>query len=82
MQHLTSGQPIIFEDVEPLVLATPHRREAALWSGLQDSGTELHLIGDALAPRTAEEAVLEGLLAGLSAYNRLAVSSSGAVFRL
>ena len=67
MQHVTSGQPIICENVETLVLATPHRREAGLWEALGDNGIELHLIGDALAPRTAEEAILEGLLAGLSA---------------
>jgi 2,4-dienoyl-CoA reductase-like NADH-dependent reductase (Old Yellow Enzyme family) len=62
-QHVTSGQPIICDDVETLVLAAPHKREAGLWEELYDSGIELHLIGDALAPRTAEEAVLEGLQA-------------------
>ncbi len=64
MQHVTSGQPIICDEVETLVLATPHRREAGLWEELVDKGMECHLIGDALAPRTAEEAVLEGLQAG------------------
>lgn len=66
MQHVTSGEPIICDDVETLVLATPHKREAGLWEQLYGSGIELHLIGDALAPRTAEEAVLEGLKAGFS----------------
>ncbi|MDE0239407.1 MAG: FAD-dependent oxidoreductase [bacterium] len=63
MQHVTSGQPIICDDVETLVLATPLRREAGLWEELTDTGMECHLVGDALAPRTAEEAVLEGLQA-------------------
>ena len=61
MQHVTSGEPIICDDVETLVLATPHKRAAGLWEELYGSGVELHLIGDALAPRTAEEAVLDGL---------------------
>ena len=64
MQHVTSGEPIICDDVETLVLAAPHKREAGLWEELYGTGVELHLIGDALAPRTAEEAVLEGLRAG------------------
>ncbi|MEM7120339.1 MAG: FAD-dependent oxidoreductase [Pseudomonadota bacterium] len=66
MQHVTSGEPIICEDVETLVLATPHKREAGLWESLYGGGVELHLVGDALAPRTAEEAVLEGLKAGFA----------------
>ena len=64
MQHVTSGQPIVCDNVETLVLATPHRREARLWEDLRETGIECHLVGDALAPRTAEEAVLEGLEAG------------------
>ena len=65
MQHVTSGEPIICDDVETLVLATPHKRAAGLWEELYGSGVELHLIGDALAPRTAEEAVLDGLRAAM-----------------
>ncbi len=66
MQHVTSGEPIICDDVETLVLATPHKRQAGLWEALHGGDIELHLIGDALAPRTAEEAVLEGLRAGFA----------------
>ncbi len=61
-QHMTNGEALLVEDVDTLVLAQGHKREAALhetltrtWSG------ELHIIGDAHAPRTAEEAVKEGL---------------------
>jgi hypothetical protein len=32
----------------------------SLESDLQSLGLEMHLIGDCLSPRTAEEAVLEG----------------------
>ena len=66
LQHVTSGLPIVCEDVETLVLATPLERVAGLWENLYSTGLPLHLIGDALAPRTAEEAVLEGLQAGVA----------------
>lgn len=60
-QHSASGEPIIFEDVETLVLAQGHQPEDSLIAAL---GTRsFQLIGDCLAPRTAEEAVLEGLRA-------------------
>ncbi len=64
MRHVTSGQPIICEDVETVVLATPLERVAGVWEALRETTIECHLVGDALAPRTAEEAVLEGLQAG------------------
>ena len=41
-----------------------HQSEDALFLELEDWGGEVHRIGDCLAPRTAEEAVLEGLKAG------------------
>jgi hypothetical protein len=66
LQHITSGEPIVLEGVETLVLATGHAPEATLADALSAAGYqgELHLIGDCLAPRTAEEAVLEGLKVG------------------
>ncbi len=65
-QHMTSGRPIVVEEVDTLVLAQGHRREARLHEALLERGQEgLHLIGDALSPRTAEEAVLEGLEAAM-----------------
>jgi len=35
-----------------------------LFNSLEGDATEIHVIGDALSPRTAEEAVLEGLKVG------------------
>jgi 2,4-dienoyl-CoA reductase-like NADH-dependent reductase (Old Yellow Enzyme family) len=61
LQHTTSGEPVICEGVDTLVLAQGHDSVAGLEQELADYGGELHLIGDCLAPRTAEEAVLEGL---------------------
>jgi 2,4-dienoyl-CoA reductase-like NADH-dependent reductase (Old Yellow Enzyme family) len=64
LQHTTSGEPIIVEGVDTLVLAQGHDREATLADALEDYAGEIHVIGDCLAARTAEEAVLEGLKAG------------------
>ena len=60
-QHACSQEPIVFEGVHTVVASLGHQRVAALEDELAGWGGELHLIGDCLAPRTAEEAVLEGL---------------------
>ena len=61
MQHAASGEPMVFEGVDTLVLAQGQERLATLESELQGWPGEVHLIGDALTPRTAEEAVLDAL---------------------
>lgn len=58
-QHSASGAPLIFENVDTLVLAQGHTPEDSLVTAL--APRPLSLIGDCLAPRTAEEAVLDGL---------------------
>ena len=60
-QQTMTGDPIVLENMETLVLALGHRSEDGLLAELGDLGIPLHLIGDAMTPRTAEEAVLEGL---------------------
>lgn len=60
-QHATSGEPIIFEEVDTLVASLGHHRVAELEDELASWPGEVHLIGDCVTPRTAEEAVLEGL---------------------
>lgn len=64
MEHTASGAPIIFDDIDTLVLAQGHDRVADLEAELDDFAGEVHVIGDANTPRTAEEAVLEGLKVG------------------
>lgn len=72
MQHTTSDEPIVFEGVDTLVLCQGHKPESTLESVLRpllDGSaeapfSELIAIGDCMAPRTAEEAVYEGLKAG------------------
>ncbi|MEX3950997.1 hypothetical protein AB4Y40_24980 [Paraburkholderia sp. EG287B] len=63
MQHTTSEAPVIFEGVDTLVRCHGHHPESGLEAALQPL-VELHVIGDCMAPRTAEEAVYEGLKAG------------------
>ncbi|MBT4519357.1 MAG: FAD-dependent oxidoreductase [Halieaceae bacterium] len=61
--HNGSGEPIICEDVDTLILAQGHKPSTALEEALGGLNIEIHLIGDCLSPRTAEEAVYEGLMA-------------------
>ena len=60
----TSGEAVICEDADTLVLAMGHEPRRDLAEALAGWPGELHQIGDCLAPRTAEEAVLEGLKVG------------------
>jgi pyruvate/2-oxoglutarate dehydrogenase complex dihydrolipoamide dehydrogenase (E3) component len=62
--HIVSGEPIICQDVDSVVLALGHAPEIALEAELAVLNLPIHLVGDCLSPRSAEEAVYEGLLAG------------------
>ena len=61
--HASGGHMMDFE-CDTLVLAYGHESEMALCNSVENSDLEVRVIGDALSPRTAEEAVLEGLKAG------------------
>ena len=63
LSHVAGAEPIIVEGVDTLVTSLGHER-VSLEEELEGFGGELHVIGDCLTPRTAEEAVLEGLRAG------------------
>jgi 2,4-dienoyl-CoA reductase-like NADH-dependent reductase (Old Yellow Enzyme family) len=63
-QHVLTGEPVIVEDVAALVLAQGHDPIDDLLVALEAAdgpAVEVHGIGDCLAPRTVEEAVLDGL---------------------
>jgi len=64
--HTPSREPVVLEDVDTLVLSTPNHPVDDLSEALARRGIEYHLIGDCLTPRTAEEAVYEGLKAGMA----------------
>ena len=61
--HNGSGEPILCEGTDTLVLAQGHKSETSLELALQDLAIETHLIGDCLSPRSAEEAIYEGFVA-------------------
>ena len=66
----TSGDPIVMADTETVVLALGHHSDGDLEADLANLGAdydgEVHVIGDCVTPRTVEEAVLEGLEAGVA----------------
>ena len=64
--HTAAREPVVFEDVDTLVLSVPNHPVDELAAAVTAQGIELHLIGDCLTPRTAEEAVYEGLKAGMA----------------
>jgi 2,4-dienoyl-CoA reductase-like NADH-dependent reductase (Old Yellow Enzyme family) len=64
LQHTPSGEPVVVEGVAALVLAQGHAAADELAAALAGAAPEIRLVGDCLAPRTVEEAVLEGLQAG------------------
>ncbi len=66
LQHTMSGEPIICEGTDTLVLCQGHIPTNTMEDALREMGMELYLAGDCLAPRTAEEAVLEGFRAGIT----------------
>jgi 2,4-dienoyl-CoA reductase-like NADH-dependent reductase (Old Yellow Enzyme family)/thioredoxin reductase len=64
LQHVLTGEPVILEGVSSLVLALGHDADSGLLSALEESGHAVAGVGDCLAPRSVEEAVLEGLQVG------------------
>jgi len=61
LQHVLTGEPIVVDDVSALVLSQGHDAVTDLMDALVDFPGEVQAVGDCLAPRTVEEAVLEGL---------------------
>jgi 2,4-dienoyl-CoA reductase-like NADH-dependent reductase (Old Yellow Enzyme family) len=63
-QHVLTDEAVVVEGAAALVLAQGHDPVDTLLTALEDPGAfdgEVHGIGDCLAPRTVEEAVLEAL---------------------
>ena len=60
LQHTASGEAMIFEGIDTLVLCHGHHPVDTLAGEIQDLAA-VHRIGDCLAARTAEEAIYEGL---------------------
>ncbi len=64
MKHTITGDPVILEGVDTLVTAHATYPETELQKTLESWSGEVVAIGDCLSPRTAEEAVFDGLKAG------------------
>ena len=63
LQHVLTEEPVLVEGVAGLVLACGASPAAELLESLESAGLPTIGIGDCLAPRTVEEAVLDGLVA-------------------
>jgi 2,4-dienoyl-CoA reductase-like NADH-dependent reductase (Old Yellow Enzyme family) len=61
LQHVASGEAVVIDKVDTLVLCTGHTPVDELSDALEGLDMEVRVIGDAASPRTAEEAVYEGL---------------------
>ncbi|MGC1522627.1 MAG: FAD-dependent oxidoreductase, partial [Steroidobacteraceae bacterium] len=61
LQHIGSGEAVVIDKVDTLVLCTGHTPVDELSDTLEGMDVEVRVIGDAASPRTAEEAVYEGL---------------------
>jgi 2,4-dienoyl-CoA reductase-like NADH-dependent reductase (Old Yellow Enzyme family)/thioredoxin reductase len=63
LQHVFAQSPIEIENVDTLVVCFGAQSDRSLEQELHGLDIEHHVIGDCWSPRTAEEAVLEGLKA-------------------
>ena len=68
-RHTLSARAVDLAGVDTLVLAEGPVSDTSLEEGLADYPGIVRIAGDCLSPRTAEEAVLEGLRAGLIGVN-------------
>jgi 2,4-dienoyl-CoA reductase-like NADH-dependent reductase (Old Yellow Enzyme family) len=62
--HTLSGEAIECTGMDTLIAAQGHQPETSMEAVLRSSGVPVTLAGDCRSPRSAEEAVYEGLLAG------------------
>ncbi|MCX7355879.1 MAG: oxidoreductase, partial [Alphaproteobacteria bacterium] len=65
-EHTTSGQPVLCEGMETFISNLARESDSDLETALESYDGEVIAIGDCVAPRTAEEAVLEGLRAAVN----------------
>ena len=61
LQHQSSAEAVVIDKIDTLVLCTGHTPVDELSDALEGLDLETHVIGDAASPRTAEEAVYDGL---------------------
>ncbi len=66
LQHITSGEAVVVDSVDTLVLCTGHTSFSVLADALENDAFDVRIIGDAASPRTAEEAVYDGFQVGMA----------------
>ena len=64
-QNTLTAEAMIFEEVDSLVLSLGQKPRNELERELDAAGIQSRSIGDCLLPRTAEEAIYEGLTAAM-----------------
>jgi len=64
-QHAVTQESVVLDEIDTVVVCHGAEASAGLEAELAGLAVETRLIGDCLTPRTAEEAVYEGLLAGV-----------------
>lgn len=62
LQHVLTDEPVIIEGITSVVLACGHQADSALLDELEAVGIPTAGAGDCLAPRSVEEAILEGMV--------------------
>ena len=67
INYTLTDEALVVENIDTLVLSLGQQAYNPLESALCDSGLEPLVIGDCLLPRTAEEAVYEGMIIGENA---------------
>jgi len=63
-QHMVSNEAIVCDDVDTIVSCYAPQANRELDKLLENSPAKVHRIGDAVTPRTVEEAILEGYQTG------------------
>ena len=61
--HTAAQEPVVIDNLDTIVTVYPGVPETALADDARRLCADVQLIGDALSPRTAEEAVYEGMVA-------------------
>jgi hypothetical protein len=64
-ENVFSGRRVEIADVDTLVVSAGRTAGDALYLELEEAGTAVERAGDCLGPRSFEEAIREGTLAGL-----------------
>ena len=62
-QHQINGEAVVCDEVDTVVTCSASRAEDHLLRDLETLGVPVYPVGDCVSPRTAEEAVLDGLKA-------------------